>query len=178
MKLISLIVASFLICSCTTLMPSFPGAVTKNTSDYDGTTSITLNPGWAGNLKIGVRTNSKLPKDKAILIVRSDLIKNFDSRHPNFFVKIAGEEKGLSPLSRNTECEISSSSDVAHCTQEYMIEIAYLKTLLESKDVKFKLNLRDSYLTGNLNKSGPTTARSGLSNFFKELNASRNIASP
>lgn len=169
MKLYIFVLLAFT--GCATLMPNMPGAVKETKSEYDGMKMLTLNPGWAGDLKLGAYKTSKMNTDEVFLIVRNDSIKNFDFNHPNLFIKIDGDEKKLSPVSKKTDCDVSSSSDVAHCTQHYKVKITFLEKLLNAKDVKIKLNLTDSFNTGNLDMDGVSTAKRGLNEFVVKAKA-------
>jgi hypothetical protein len=161
---------------CATLMgSSMPGGVSVSKSTYDGSTELYLNPGWAnsdmyGTLKIGARKTSKMTPTQVLLIVRNDIIKNFDFSQPNFFVKIDGTETKLSSIANNSDCSISSRSDVAHCFQEYLVELSFIEKMLAAKDVQYKLNLQgNTYVEGSLINSGMTTARTGLKDFMERV---------
>lgn len=159
---------------CALMGASIPGGIAVVDSSYDGTREIYMNPGWAnndlsGSLKIGARKNSKMAPGEAILIVRNDMIRNFSSGE-NFFVKIDGKERRFSPISAHSECAISTKSDTAHCSQEYYVEMAYFEQMIASKDVQFKLLLRDGlYSEGSLKNSGVSTARSGIQDFLAKV---------
>lgn len=171
---ILVILASMSLVSCASLMPSTtPGSVTSSTSDYDGTIQTSAAPSWAGgigNIKVGAFKTSKMDKDEALLVVQNDDIKNFAFQHPNFFVKIDGVETPMSPIDKNSECNISTSTNVAHCQQNYRVKLSFLEKMVNAKSVKFKLLLRDNtYVTGNLDRSGWTTAKTVLVDFLKEI---------
>lgn len=153
---------SFLGCS------TMPGGVSINKSSYDGATEIHMLPGWAGSdLKLGVWRTSKMDPNTAILVVRIDLIQNFSTKMPNLFIKIDGVETKFSSKNKTTECHVSSASDTGHCLQEYVVSMQLIENMVHAKEVKIKLHLSDSdYAEGNLDSSGPTTAKKGLIDFL------------
>jgi hypothetical protein len=153
---------------------SMPGGVSSSKSSYDNSKEVVLEPGWAtegfsGSLKIGALKTSKMSAEDAVLVVRNDLIKNFASATPNLFIKVDSVEHKLSPLVNNTDCEISSSSDVAHCIESYPIKIALIEEMINAKEVKIKLNLSDSYVEGSLYRDGMSSAKKGLKDFLAKV---------
>lgn len=154
---------------------SVPGEVSLKTSSYDGTKQLVMRPGWASSgltiasLKLGAWKTSGMEKDAAVLVVETDSIKQFSSSGPNFFIKIDGIETALTPTAAGTSIEMGSDPNVAHTSQEYRVELALIKKMVASKDVKFKLLLVDhGYVEGELDKAGPTAARSGFEDFLKK----------
>ena len=147
-----------------------PGSMVKNTDDYSGTTSYYVHPGWVGNkLKLGARYDKSM-KDEIILIVRNDMIRNFSSKKPNLFIKINGKEIELSPVGDRTECSTGSSVDIAHCYQEYLLSVGLVKQILEAKDFRIKLLLRDGIYVSDTakNTDGMTSFYDGVKKLFKE----------
>lgn len=159
---------------CASMMPAnTPGTVTTSKSDYDGTLQTVVAPSWTGDvgqIKIGAFKTSKMAKEDVVLVVQNDAIKYFDNNHPNFFVKIDGVEIPLSPDNKNTECHTSNTITYAYCQQQFSVKVDFIEKMLKAKSVKFKLNLRDNtYATGNLDKTGWTTAKTALIDFLKEI---------
>lgn len=163
---------ALLLSSCS----SMPGNTSVEKSDYDKTVQVKMAPGWAstsfGSLKIGFMKNSKLAGGEVIMIVRQDSIKHFSLSGANFFMKIDGIEKSFIPMDKKTECIVAGphDGDVSHCYQEYLVQRNLLNEIQHSKDIKLKLNLNgNTYVESDMNSSGPTTARSGIEDFIKEV---------
>jgi len=185
-KFLLILVSSLTLTACASM--GLPGGVSVRQSDYDNTKLIYMNPGWANNdmggtLKIGARKNSKMLPNEAILIVRNDVIGNFSFSQPNLFIKIDGEETKLSPIERTTEITLASQTDPAHSSQEYSVDMAFIKKMLSAKDVKFKLNLEGNYFVeGSLWRDGWSTAKSGLIDFVanveRELGQHADVRTP
>jgi len=155
---------------------SMPGGVTSSTSSYDGAKIVSMKPGWAtlteggAALKVGARHSSTMDADTAVLTVRLDVIRNFSSERPNLFIKVDQAETKLSPIFPNTECNISSSTDVAHCFQEYKVPMSLIQQMTTATTVRFRLLMRDNaYVEGGLDGKGPTTAHKGLTEFLSKV---------
>lgn len=149
-------------------IPGVPGYISKSKNDYDGKTQIYMQPGWAGDILVGALWNEDLGED-VLLEVRNNTIKNFSFEHPNLAVKIDGTETKLSPISKETNCEVSSSTSDAHCSQRYRVKLDFIRKMESAKSVKFRLDLRDSFVTGNLDMDSPTTARFTMDEFLKAV---------
>ncbi|MFW1065429.1 hypothetical protein ACEV86_10410 [Vibrio parahaemolyticus] len=83
--------------------PGWPGYISKSKSEFDGAYNVSMEPAYLGNasnmLRLGLKWNSSLPKDKYLLIAEWAEAENFSPDSP-LGLNIDGSRLDLSPVDK------------------------------------------------------------------------------
>lgn len=140
--------------------PGLPGYLTKDVSEFDGTSRITLAPSFIGDggnlLRLGLRWNSSLPDNKMILVAEWGEPENFDPKMP-LKLNIDGTRLELPPVDKRGYGEFidkvyssatmlsSSSITLKETHKQYWISRSELSQIIGAQKVVVRVELLKSY---------------------------------
>lgn len=168
MKKILLAFLCALTVGCASL--GMPGSISKQTSQFDGTNQITMEPAWiyggSGAIKFGLYKNSKMPNDKVILTAVVNRITDFAKKGALEF-KIDGEIISLDSIDSLSDHAVDPYSN-GWTSRRYEVSKDFIEKLINAKKVYVKINLIKEYVEGEFSSDAPMTARPSFKNFIKE----------
>lgn len=129
--------------------PGWPGYLTKDVSEFDGKSRVSLEPAYLSDatsmLRLGLRWNSSLPKDKLVFVAAWGEAKNFDPNSP-FKLNIDGSMLELKPLD-NREYGITTSSYASYNQTEkrFWISKSDVSRIVDAQKVVVRVELLKTY---------------------------------
>lgn len=138
----------------------WPGYISQNTSEFDGTSRVSMEPAYLGDasnmLRLGLEWNSSLPKDRFLLIAEWAEAENF-SPDSAFKLNVDGDLIELSPLDKGDygviQDKVLQSNGpfelpmVLHnqTHKRFWISKNELSRIIEAKKVVVRVELLNSY---------------------------------
>lgn len=165
MKYALLAIAALTLSSCATM----PGGVRVEESKVDGTREISLEPGWLYNsqIKVGLHQNTKMKPDEVLMEIQLSSAEGIEQKD-SLVINIDGDIKKFSAADSKTH--FTTYADNVWSSRRYMVDVAFVKKMLEGKSVWMKVNTRGPvYIEGEFSKGGFTTAKDGFPKFLAEL---------
>lgn len=174
-KTIACSVMLFAISACSSL----PGAVNKEVSEFDGTTSIRMEPNWVykekmsligADFKLGAFWNSSQPNDALIIAeIPTDLIiiQSKDGLQFN----VDGKIHKLSSYQGLTDYDSTVANNVSFQSSKksFGSSIEFIDKLLSANDVRVKLVTEKGSLTGSINSEKSSGLKQSLAKFRENI---------
>jgi hypothetical protein len=141
-----------------------PGGLSTTESKVEGTTEISVIPGWipGSDMKLGVYRNNKMNKDEAVLVVQTKLM-TVQSKD-GLSISIDGVKSNFS-----SEDQLSDLSE-GYFSKRFTVKIDYIRRMVSGKSVWVRVNGNGStYAEGEFSREGYTTAKPGFKKFLEKI---------
>ena len=154
--------ALILITACGTM----PGGVSKDVSNTDGTSTVSVEPGFLsdGLIKVGVFRSSKMDPNQAVLKV---MLKGMAiGLNKSLKINIDGQTREFESLDIIAPLDATTHQ---FFVKRYAVDMDYVRKMVEGKSVWIKVTTIDGkYMEGEFSKDNPSAARPGFRDFLAQ----------